>query len=72
MYEPLLPPEPELCGFLTVEGLQVDGQPAGLAVAFPTFPTHVRSVAGVRSHVTRQLDGLSEESLTILTLVHLP
>lgn len=50
----------------------MDGEPAGLAVAFTTFSTHVRPVSGVCPHMTRQLNGLGEHSLTVLTHVHLP
>lgn len=57
---------------LTVEGLQVDGESAGLAVASATFSTHIRPVTSVCSHMTRQLDGLGEDGLTILTHIHLP
>ena len=57
---------------LTVEGVQVDGQSAGLAVAFATFPTHIRPIAGVCSHVACQLNGLGKDSLAILTHIHLP
>lgn len=55
---------------LTVEGLQVDRQAAGLAVAFAAFATHVGLVARVRPHVPRQLDGLGEDGLAILAGVH--
>lgn len=57
---------------LTVEGVQVDGESAGLAVAFATFSTHIRPITGVSSHMTRQLDGLGKDGLTILTHIHLP
>lgn len=57
---------------LTVEGVQVDGESTGLAVAFAAFSTHIRPVTGVCSHMTRQLNGLGEDGLTVLTHVHLP
>ena len=57
---------------LTVEGVQVDGESAGLAVSFATFSTHIRPVTGVCSHVPRQLYGLGEDGLTVLTHIHLP
>lgn len=56
---------------LTVEGVQVNGESAGLAVTFATLSAHVRPIAGVCSHVTRQFNGLGEDGLTILTHVHL-
>lgn len=63
--------EMEVCN-LTMEGLQVHSQSAGLAVAFATFSTHIRPVTSVCSHMTRQFNGLSKDSLTILTHIHLP
>lgn len=57
---------------LTVKGVQVDCEPASLAVAFATFPTYIRPVAGVCSHVTRQLNGLGKNSLAVLTHIHFP
>lgn len=56
---------------LTVEGVQVDRESAGLTVAFATFSTHVRPVPSVRSHMTRQLNGLGEDGFTVLTHIHL-
>lgn len=57
---------------LTVEGVQVDGESAGLAVAFATFSTHIRPVTSVCSHMARQFNGLGKDGLTVLTHVHLP
>lgn len=57
---------------LTMEGMQVDSESAGLAVAFATFSTHVRPVSSVCSHMSRQFNRLSEDSLTVLTHIHLP
>lgn len=57
---------------LTVEGVQVDGESAGLAVAFATFSTHIGPVTGVCSHVSRQFDGLGKNGFTVLTHIHLP
>lgn len=56
----------------TVEGLQVDGESVSLAVTFPTLPTHVGPVSGVRAHVTRQFNRLGKLGFTILTHIHLP
>lgn len=60
------------CCVLTVKGLQVHSESTSLAVAFATFPTHVRSVTGVCPYVPWELDGLSKDSLTILAHIHLP
>lgn len=57
---------------LTVERVEVNSEAAGLAVAFATFPTHVRPITGVCSHVTCQLNGLGEDGLAVLTHIHLP
>ena len=40
----------------TVEGLEVDGKSVSLAVTFTTLPTHIRPVAGVCPHMTRQFN----------------
>lgn len=40
-----------LLAILTVEGPEVDGEPIGLAKAFPTFPADVGLVPGVRADV---------------------
>lgn len=55
---------------LTVKGLEVNGESAGLAVAFATLSTHVRSITGVCSHMTCQLNGLCKGGFTVLTHVH--
>lgn len=57
---------------LTVEGVQVYSQSAGLAVAFPTFPTHIRPITSVCSHVASQFNGLGEDCFAVLTHIHLP
>lgn len=55
-----------------MEGVQVNSESAGLAVAFPTFSTHVWPIAGVCSHMARQFYGLGEDCFAILTHIHLP
>lgn len=57
---------------LTVEGPEVDGEPVGLAKAFPTLSADVRLVPRVSPDVARQLDGLCEDGVAILAGVHLP
>lgn len=54
-----------------MEGVQVDGESAGLAVPFAALSAHVRPIPSVRSHVAGQLNGLGEHRLAILTHVHL-
>lgn len=63
-----------MCGrrALTVKGVQVDSEAAGLAVASATLPADVGPVSGVSPDVTRELNGLSKNSLAVLTHVHLP
>lgn len=57
---------------LTVEGVQVHSEPAGLAVAFATLSAYVGPVSRVRPHVARQLYGLGKDSLAVLAHIHLP
>lgn len=56
---------------LTVEGVQVNGESAGLAVTFAALSAHVGPIPSVCPHVARQLDGLGEDGLAVLAHVHL-
>lgn len=57
---------------LTVEGPEVDGEPVGLAKAFPTLSADVWLVPRVSPDMARQLDGLCEDGVAVLAGVHLP
>lgn len=55
-----------------MKGVQVDGEPIGLPEALAAVSADIWLVAGVRPHMTGQLDGLGKHSVTVLAGVHLP
>lgn len=67
-----LPKPGRQLAILTVEGPEVDGEPVGLAKAFPTLPADIRLVPCVSPDMARQLDGLGEHGITVLAGVHFP